>query len=399
VSARRDRRIVAFARRAGHDSTRVRTHHVYLIPGFFGFASLGDVLYFRRVRETLERDIAARGDRAVVHSVRTYPTGSLKRRAGALLRAIGDGRALEEADAIHLVGHSTGGIDARLVASTARDLGSDDLRAALDGKLRTVVCIAAPHYGTPLANFFTTLYGKKLLYLMTLLVFVGLWRRPVMAAAGLLGLGYRIYDLLGLREDMLRQVTNQLLRDFTPEREREVKAYLESVLGDVSLMVQLTPEAMEPLNAAIEPRPGVRIVSYGAVSPPPMKTLQRTSLRDLLTPLGSLLYGTLYTLTSSPEPGYAYHPPFSAKNLETKRPLTFPLDASSCDGIVPSLSQVYGEFRGFVGADHLDVVGHYLRGPDEAQDGADWFVSGARFDRTRFDVLWGDVADVVVGRD
>ena len=376
-------------------------HHVFLIPGFFGFSNLGEVLYFRAVRETLERDFAARGQQVVVHGVKTFPTGSLKRRAARVLDTLLDARALDDADHIHLVGHSTGGIDARIVASTLRGIDPHDARAKLREKLRTVVCIASPHYGTPLANFFATLYGKKLLYLMTLLVFVGLWRRPVAAAAGLMGLGYRVTDLLGMHETMLRQLTNQLLRDFTREREQEVRTYLESVLKDVSLMTQLTPEAMEMLNAALEPWESVRQVSYATVSPAPLAALRRAGVREMLTPVGTVLYSTLYSITAQAEPGYGYNDTIAKESLvslETKRPLTFPLDPSSNDGVVPTLSQIHGEFRGIVGADHLDVVGHYLRGRHERDQFADWFVSNARFDRDRFDVLWGDVAEVMLGR-
>ena len=67
------------------------------------------------------------------------------------------------------------------------------------------------------------------------------------------------------------------------------------------------------------------------------------------------------------------------------------------DGVVPALSQIHGEFRGFARGDHLDVVGHYERGPAEKRDGADWFTSGAQFDARRFDELWSDVTDVLLG--
>ncbi len=376
-------------------------HHVFLIPGFFGFDSLGDVRYFRAVRETLERHFREAGAAVTVSGVSTYPTGSLRRRASRLLEVIEESGALDTADHIHLVGHSTGGIDARLCASTMRGLGHDEARRRLIGKLRTVVGIAAPHYGTPIANFFSTLYGKKLLYFITLLVFLGLKGLPVSALGGiggLLGLGFRAYDLLGLNETILRQMTNQLLRGFSPERDREVRAFLDSVLTDVSLMVQLTPEAMDVLHGAIEPLPGIREVSYATVSPPPMLALKRSRWKDLLIPIESVLYSTLYTLASSPEPGLLYHPPVAARDVVTGDPLAFAIDETSCDGVVPSLSMIHGEFRGFVLADHLDVVGHYLRGDSERGDGADWFLSGAHFDRARFERLWDDVTTVLLGR-
>lgn len=375
-------------------------HHVFLIPGFFGFDTLGDVRYFRAVRETLERNFRAAGVPVRVSGVATFPTGSLRRRAARLLEVVEASGALEHADHVHFVGHSTGGIDARLVASSMRGLGRDAARRALARKLRTVVGIAAPHHGTPLANFFTTLYGKKLLYFITLLVFVGLKGIPTSALGGIggvLGLGFRAYDLLGLNESLLRQLTNQLLRGFSPERGREVRAFLDSVLSDVSLMVQLTPEAMHVLNDAIEPLPHVRQVSYATVSPPPLLALKRSRWKDLLIPVETILYSTLYTLTSSPEAGFDYHPPVDPVEAVTGARLDFPVDTGACDGVVPSLSMIHGEFRGFVRADHLDVVGHYLRGTAEQRDGADWFLSGAHFDRARFDQLWGDVTKVLLG--
>jgi triacylglycerol lipase len=378
-------------------------HHVFLIPGFFGFHNLGEVHYFRAVRETLERDFEARGAKVSLHGVPTFPTGSLTRRAQRLLDAVETTGCLDDAEteAVHFIGHSTGGIDARLVASTSRELGYEGTRDKLRGKLRTVACIASPHYGTPLANFFTTIYGKQLLYFVTLIVFVGLWRRPISAAAGLLGLGYRLADFLGLNETMMKQLTNQLLRDFTPEREKEVREFLNSILEDVSLMIQLTPESMDVLNRAIEPIPGPRFVSYGTVAPPPLTTLlKRTGLRELLTPLGTVLYSTLWTLTSQVSSGCHYHPgaDLDAKDLCTGLRLSFELEPTSNDGVVPSLSQVHAEFRGFVKADHLDVVGHYLRGPLERKDGADWFVSGAHFGLEQFEVLWTDVCEVLLGK-
>ncbi len=371
-------------------------HHAFLIPGFFGFSNLGDVHYFRAVRETLTKDFAARGHELTIEGVTTFPTGSLVRRARRVIETIVESGALEHADAIHLIGHSTGGLDARLVGSTATGLGYEAERRALEKKLRTVVCLATPHYGTPLANFFTTIYGKKLLYFVTLLVFVGLWRRPVSVAAGVLGLGYRLYDLLGLNETMLRQITNQLLRDFTPEREREVRQFLNSVLDDVSLMIQLTPEAMDVIRRSIVALPDVRVVSYGTVSPPALHMLARKSLRDLLTPLPSVIYGTLYTMTANATAGYDYHTPIAPRGLDGLA-LPFELDPTSNDGVVPALSQIHGEFRGFVRGDHLDVVGHYQRGRAEKQDGADWFTSGAAFDVERFEQLWSDVTEVLLG--
>lgn len=371
-------------------------HHVYLIPGFFGFSNLGNVFYFRAVREALVENFAKRGEPLEIFGVKTFPTGSLARRARRVLEEIDKNESLSRAESIHLIGHSTGGIDARLVASTADGLGLSSIRPKIADKLRTVVCLSSPHYGTPLANFFTTIYGKKLLYFITLLVFVGLWRRPVAFAGGVLGLGYKAYNLLGLNETLLLQLTNQLLREFTPERQEEVRSFLDSILKDVSLMIQLTPESMEVLNATIQPLDNVRHVSYATVSPPPIKIIDRARWREWLDPLSVALYSALYSLAAKPESGYDYHPPIEPVAFDTKVRYPFDLDPTSNDGVVPTLSQIYGEFRGFVKADHLDVIGHYLRGPLEKQDGADWFLSGAKFALPAFNNLWSDITRVLL---
>jgi triacylglycerol lipase len=373
-------------------------HHVYLIPGFFGFSNLGELHYFRAIRQTLEENFKKEGLEVFVPGVSTLPTGSLIRRAQRLLDTIVTNQSLEKASAIHLIGHSTGGLDARLLASSARDLGSDELRKRLREKLKTVVTISAPHRGTPLANFFTTIYGKNLLYFVTLLIIVGLWRRPISMAAGVFSIVARLGGFLGLTEPILRQLTDQLLKDFSRERESEVREFLNSILSDVSLMVQLTPESMEVFDRAVEPWAEVRYVSYATVSPSPLKALQKRSLASLLTPISTLLYSTLYTLAAQTDSNFRYRSPVNAIELSTGQPLPFVLKGDDNDGVVPTLSQIFGEFRGYIKADHLDVVGHFFLQGSERKDVADWFTSGANFNRTTFDALWHDVTQVLLGK-
>lgn len=148
-------------------------------------------------------------------------------------------------------------------------LDDDPRVAAILGNLRTIVSVSGAHRGTPLANFFSTIYGKNLLYLITLLVFVGLWRHPIEILGALIrGLG-RLNNLLGWDETLLHQLTNQLLRDFNPTVEAEVRA-VDAITGQA---------------------------------------------------------------------------------------LSWPLTEETSDGVVPTLSQIWGELRGVAQADHLDVVG------------------------------------------
>ena len=357
-------------------------HQIYLIPGFFGFAALGGISYFRQVRHTLEDVFVRRGREVEIFGVKTLPTSSLRHRARKLIMTVAENGGFEDDVRLHFIGHSTGALDARLAASPGAQLDLDQHREPLYENLETVVGISAPHYGTPVANFFSTLYGKNLLYLVTLLIIVGLWRRPVTILGGLLGLLTKVNDLLGLDETLIQQITNQLLKDFNPSVEAEVRQFLRSIINTTTL----------------DNTEG-RYVSYATSDTPPTEVVKKIRLRHALTPLNKILYGLLWTLASRAHAGYPYHPPIESEDLITKRPLPFVITESTSDGVVPTLSQIWGEFRGVVRADHLDVIGHYLRGPFDVRDGADWFGSGAKFDRESFEWLWEDIANVMLEAD
>src|SRR5262245_3219598 len=95
-----------------------RPLNVLLIPGFFGFGRLGDISYFAGVTTFLENALLARGLEAKVVEVVTPPTSSIRQRAARVLEALA--LVAEAPGDIHLVGHSTGGLDARLaIAQTA----------------------------------------------------------------------------------------------------------------------------------------------------------------------------------------------------------------------------------------------------------------------------------------
>ena len=47
-----------------------RTHHVYLVSGFLGFANLGRIAYFGHVRRILTERFAAMGLESRIHVVR-----------------------------------------------------------------------------------------------------------------------------------------------------------------------------------------------------------------------------------------------------------------------------------------------------------------------------------------
>src|SRR5690606_26799875 len=67
---------------------------------------------------------------------------------------------------------------------------------------------------------------------------------------------------------------------------------------------------------------------------------------------------------------------------------------SANDGMVPTLSQVWGRVIHIARADHLDVMG-YFGDPSRGPTHVDWLVTRSGFDRTRFRAVWGAVARTI----
>jgi pimeloyl-ACP methyl ester carboxylesterase len=147
-------------------------HHIYLVPGFFGFANLGDLRYFGHVQEFLAHACPAAGLPVEIHAVRTEPTSSLPRRACRVLETIAATAPGE--GPVHLIGHSSGGLDARLLVAPEVALPTEIDVERFARRVRTVVTVSAPHYGTPLASFLTGLLGQQLLQLLSLTAIVSL---------------------------------------------------------------------------------------------------------------------------------------------------------------------------------------------------------------------------------
>ena len=130
--------------------------HVYLSPGMFGFGELASMSYFEHMTKAISERFAARGRAVSLHVCDVHPTASIRRRAVRLARTIAETSGGSD-DPIHIVGHSTGGLDARLVASPTVHLpGVSAADFAWLSRLRSVTTLNTPHYGTPLAAFFAT---------------------------------------------------------------------------------------------------------------------------------------------------------------------------------------------------------------------------------------------------
>jgi triacylglycerol lipase len=366
-------------------------HHVLLVPGFFGFATLGEFAYFAHVRDFLAEVLPEAGVRGEVVVVHTIPTAALERRAAILAESVA--RLLEAGPAVvSVIGHSSGGLDARLLVSPGANLPTrvDVERCARS--VRAVVTVATPHRGTPVAHAFRSLLGKQLLKLLSVSTIYGLraGRLPI-------GVVLRMARLLRRRAapaSLLQQLWAQLLRDFSADRRRAIEEFFAEVGEDQDLLAQITPAGAAAFDAATPDRPGVR---YGCVvtraRPPGIRSLLSAGV-DPYAQATHGLFVALYRLAARSRPDGIPVPDEQVHALS--RAFHRSLDQRANDGMVPTLAQVRGELIRATWADHHDVIGHFHQ-PTHVPPHFDWVASGTGFTRARFEAVWRDVAAFVAG--
>src|SRR5512141_2081771 len=169
---------------------------VFLVPGFFGFTSVGAVSYFEDVERSLGRALRQRGFDARIVRCMTQPTASITRRADALRKQVLRSGGLKARE-LHFVGHSTGGLDVRMLLTPGVKIARGDSEERIARLTRTAISVATPHHGTPLANHFLTVQGQTLLLVLSALATSGRGRGTILAAAKALGLIARLDDWLG----------------------------------------------------------------------------------------------------------------------------------------------------------------------------------------------------------
>jgi hypothetical protein len=367
--------------------------HVALVPGFLGFANLGDLTYFGHVHAFLKTAYAARGYEPVLHVVKTRPTASLPRRTQRLVEML-VADAADDAP-IHLVGHSSGGLDCRLLLTPGVTLPGPHDVEAIAARVTAVVTVATPHRGTPLADFFATRLGGALLELLSLgtMHALRIGHTPISVLLAI-GAAYSKLDDVGPNSVLLDQLFRDLLADFTPERRQAITQFLTDVREDQALLTQITPDAMETFAATTHDRPGVR---YGAVAtratPPSLASWTMPGL-DPSAHVLHLLYRGLHAATRDAAARLPALTPAAVQRLRAAYG-TLP-DPRDSDGVVPTLSQVHGDLIHATAGDHLDVIGHF-GDRDAVPPHFDWLVTGSGFDRVRFVATWSAVADYLTG--
>jgi triacylglycerol lipase len=359
-------------------------HRIYLIPGMFGFGQLAGYDYFLHVERALEERCALAGVPCQLRVVPTPPTASIRRRARVAADAIADDCQHDDGP-IHLVGHSTGGLDARLLMSPGSALELRDDRLFWRPRVRTVTSMNTPHHGTPIAGFFATVSGTRLLYALSLLTVTTLTvgGPPLTAVSSLLAALGRVDQTLGVNSHLLDRTSDLLLRFVGEPSREEVRLWLEGVRQDQGGVLQLTPESMDMFTAAVQNAEDVRYGCLATSSPPPAPGRFLASVRSPFAALSATIYTTLYAIAARPHPHY----PYPAPSPEVAARLTEGLGREPKDrlndGVVPTLSMLWGELLWCGAGDHLDVMGHF-RDDQRPAIHVDWLTCGAGFTRKRF---------------
>jgi len=365
-------------------------HHVFLVPGFFGFLNLGELMYFSRVCEQLALRLDQLGIAADVRAVGTLPTASLRSRAAQLADAVE--RYAPDGAPLHFVGHSSGGLDCRLLVTPTVSLPTDVDVEAIGRRTLSVVTVATPHYGTPLASFATGVLGQKLLRTLSIVTLYALrfGKRPLRGAVRLAQALVGLDDLVGLGGQVADQLYQQVLADFSDEHSEALETFLGHVRGDQALLPQVTPDGLDIFNSSAEDRAGVRYASVITRAKPPSAFGAVRIGLDPIAQITHALYHALYRLTSGMPPQRLG--PLTDAHVEALVSGYGKVPAPAAnDGMVPTRSQIWGEIIHIARADHLDVMGYY-GDPDGGPSHVDWLVTRSGFDRTRFRALWGAVA-------
>ncbi len=372
--------------------------HVFLVPGMFGFGRLGSYNYFAHVERALVQRFAAAGHELLPHVIDDLPTASIRRRALHLAEVIAQ---TSGTDRIHLLGHSTGGLDARLVVSPATT--SIDATGWID-RLASVTTMNTPHLGTPLASFFATANGQRVLAALSVLTYAGLslGAQPLAAASAILGFlrgGDRAFPF---KVAVLDRAVASLLGLVDDVRTPEARTFLAAIHDDQGSMIQLSPEAMDLVAAGIADRPGVRYQSTVSMAPAPKPRRWIESLGQPWRTVSLSLFFALHKITAATSDRYPCaimrgDEPWAGDATEALLAKTFGAapPRSANDGIVPIRSQLRGDIVWAGHGDHLDVLGHYRddrKSIEAALRHRDWLTSGSELSHREFGALMDAIA-------
>lgn len=372
-------------------------HRVYFVPGMFGFARLAGYDYFTHFRRGLEERFRAAGLSVTFEDVPAPPTSSLRYRSRILAATVAK-TAGNDGGPIHLVGHSTGGLDVRLVLSPNANLGLPRELLAFRSRVVSAVTLNTPHYGTPVAGYFATVAGTRFLYVLSLFTVVSLsLGEPSLALLSRVVSGVGSIDaLFGGDLKLFGRITESVLRFVDKEGRDEIHEFLSKIRVDQGGIIQIMPEAMDLFNAATENASQVRYACVASAAPRPGSLrFARRVIRSPYAALTAALYSTVFQFASQPPKVYPYALPTARQAELIRAGIDHTVTPSSNDGIVPTLSMLWGNLIWAGEADHLDVLGHFHDDQKPILH-TDWVTSGSRFTRQRFSALLDALARFMI---
>jgi pimeloyl-ACP methyl ester carboxylesterase len=351
-------------KRKGYLKPRAAEHAVFLVPGLLGFENFDTFSYFAdRVTAALRAGLEQTflGPVPVI-AVPIPPTASLRDRQRMLVKTLADrlhayehgGRPLT----VHLVGHSTGGVDANLLtneyplaAPSWEDL--DPRAPELRKRIRSVISIAAPHQGACIA-------ADPLARLLS-------ERDPRGAVAFTRVIGKFVASVVSDIET--RTVVSSVLREGGKTRR-----FIESVFRRWDLLDDLQP-TRDP--SALRLKPDVLRRSFVTMTGRPVVGATTTPLDDAFfremtkrasgwttgaAEVGPLVQASVARLQRAIDSTEGEIAVIKADGIA----LPDRLDAGLNDGVVNSARQLINpadpnELAGIVVSDHFDVVGYYDR--------------------------------------
>lgn len=362
--------------------------NVLLVPGFFGFGRLGEISYFAGVASLLERALRQRGLQANVVEVVTPPTASIRKRAARVLEALA--LVAQGPGDIHLVGHSTGGLDVRLAIAETASLPTT-VEFTDYARLRSVVSISCPHFGTNVSTYFTRPLGRAL-FRIAARYLAFMLERGRLPLKVMLRLGYaviRLWDPWRRQRGTFDQLYERLLDDMSEERRVELVQFLRQIADEQALLFQLTPAGCDLLNACTLDPP-LAYASVVSCAEPPRFGLLVRAIANLYALVMYPVYWLLHRVSREKDDSLRAQLPQAQLALVDAR-LSRPARGTDSDGLVPVLSQIWGRVLHVARGDHLDVVGQY-GARDDDNWGGDWLPSASGFDSASFAALWEDVA-------
>ena len=369
-------------------------HRLYFSPGMFGFGRLASYDYFVHLERALSERFRARSEQVQTHVLQCSPTASIRRRAAKLAELVASTcQNGGSGGPIHLIGHSTGGLDARLVASPSASLAAPPDALAWRDRLASITTINTPHFGTPLASFFTTVSGERALRALSALTILGLTigSPPLAAVGALVAALARVDRALRLELAVFDRATDAFLQMLDNARSKDVRNYIDAIQKDQGAMVQLMPEAMDLFAAGIEDRPGIVRQCVASMAPPPGPRLLPVLLHPWSIPSASI-FSLIYRIAARYDSCYPCMAPDTPQDDEQMLARAFGRTPGlrENDGVVPLRSQLWGKLVWVGYADHLDVLGHFRDRQRKASSGpahVDWLYSASDFDRARFAAL------------